>query len=70
MRAYLNEKTGRWEPKDGICMCHRDMYEFMVIGLINKRNKKEGRPLFTKEEVEELYRKETKEIWRKIEKGC
>ena len=67
MRAKLDEKTGRFVPKDGICMCDRDQYEFMVIGLINERNKKEGRPLFTREEVEELYRKETRRIWREIE---
>ena len=69
MRAYLDEKTGRWVPTDDICMCDRDQYEFMVIGLINKRNKEESRPLFTTEEGEELDRKETKRIWEKIEKG-
>jgi len=40
MRIYRG-KNGHWKPYDNICQCNKEMYDFCVLDLIEKMEKKE-----------------------------
>ena len=43
-RAYRDEK-GRWKVGSDVCRCDKKQFDFLVIGAIERRYKKKGRPV-------------------------
>ena len=41
MRIYKDEKTGKWIPSKNMCQCNKEEYDFMVLGLIKRMEKKD-----------------------------
>ncbi|RLE08111.1 hypothetical protein DRZ78_01770 [Candidatus Aerophobetes bacterium] len=39
-RRIYKGKDGHWHPYSDICQCNKEMYDFMVLGLIKKKEKK------------------------------